>query len=76
MKRRKVSPVDLATQEKWDEFTAHKNEIFDQIHTAYAPWAVIRGHTREETRIQVMRYLRSLIDYEDQSDELLFPDLE
>lgn len=76
LKRWKVSPVDLAAQEKWDEFTAHKNAMFDQTHTEYAPWVVIRGRTREESRIQAMRYLLSLMDYKDKSDELLPPEPE
>lgn len=74
LKRWKVSPVDLAAQEKWDEFTAYKSKMFDRTHTNYAPWVVIRGRTREESRIQAMRYLLSTIDYENRSSELLAPD--
>lgn len=74
LKRWKVSPVDLAAQEKWDDFTAYKNTMFKRTHTAYAPWVVIKGRTREESRIQAMRYLLSTIEYENRSNELLAPE--
>lgn len=76
LKRWKVSPVDLAAQEKWDEFTYYKNKMFDLTHTEFAPWVVIRGRTREESRIHAMRYLLSLVPYPDRSGELQPPDPE
>ncbi|PHN04157.1 polyphosphate kinase 2 [Flavilitoribacter nigricans] len=76
LKRWKVSPVDLAAQEKWDEFTTYKNSMFERTHSDYAPWVVIRGRTREESRIQAMRHLLSLIEFEGRSAELPPPDPE
>ena len=66
----KVSPVDLAAQSKWDEFTNYKTLMFDKTHTAFAPWVIVRGNTREAGRIQAMRYVLSLIDYKDRSPDL------
>lgn len=74
LKRWKVSPVDLAAQEKWNEFTAYKQAMFERTHTDYAPWVVIKGNSREESRIQAMRYLLSNIEYNDRSNELQAPD--
>lgn len=76
LKRWKVSPVDLAAQEKWDDFTTYKNRMFDLTHTEYAPWAVIRGVTREESRIQAMRYLLKTLTYPDASELVQAPDPE
>lgn len=70
----KVSPVDLAAKHKWEEFTAHKTAMFEHTHTDYAPWIVVRGKSREEGRIQAMRYILSLIDYEDCATELKTPE--
>lgn len=74
LKQWKVSPVDLAAQEKWTEFTRYKTAMFDRTHTHYAPWVTIHGKTREESRIQAMRYVLSLMDYHDKSPSLKAPD--
>jgi polyphosphate kinase len=74
LKNWKVSPVDLAAREKWDEFTKYKTAMFENTHTPHAPWVNILGVTREESRIQAMRYVLSLIEYTGRSKDLLPPD--
>lgn len=76
LKRWKVSPVDLAAQEKWDEFTHYKLEIFQKTHTMDSPWMIIKSDERENARIQAMRYILSLFNYDDKSNELIAPDKE
>lgn len=66
----KVSPVDLAAQEKWEEFTYYKDTMFEKTHTEHCPWWIVRGDDREDSRIQSMRHILSLIDYEDKSPDL------
>lgn len=70
----KVSPVDLAAQEKWEDFTAYKNAMFERTHTAHSPWLIVRGDSREESRIQAILHVLSLVNYEDKSAELMPPD--
>lgn len=74
LKRWKVSPVDLAAQEKWNEFTRYKLEIFNKTHTLDCPWIIIKCEEREYARIQAMRYILSLVQYTDKSDEIQKPD--
>jgi len=74
LKRWKVSPVDLAAQEKWDEFTRYKNYMFSRTHTMDCPWVIIRCEERENSRIQAMRYVLSLIQYDGRSKKLERPD--
>ncbi len=74
LKRWKVSPVDLAAQEKWNDFTHYKNMMFEQTHTAHCPWVIIRCEERENSRIQAMRYVLSQIQYDDKSGKLERPD--
>ncbi len=59
----KVSPVDLAAQEKWESFTIHKEKMFNHTNTDNSPWMIVRGKSREEGRLQAMQYLLSLFDY-------------
>ncbi|MEZ4932260.1 MAG: polyphosphate kinase 2 [Saprospiraceae bacterium] len=70
----KVSPVDLAAQQHWDDFTRYKNNMFERTHTEHAPWTIVRASAREESRIQAMRHVLSIIDYPEKSDKLLPPD--
>jgi len=74
LKRWKVSPVDLAAQEKWDDFTHYKRETFSKTHTVDCPWLIIKCDEREYTRIQAMRYILSLLNYDDKSPEIQKPD--
>lgn len=74
LKHWKVSPVDLAAQSKWEAFTAHKKIMFKETSTDFSPWINVKSPVREESRIQAMRYILSLFDYEDRSEKLLPPD--
>ena len=74
LKRWKVSPVDLAAQEKWDSFTHYKLETFKHTHTMDCPWMIIKCEEREYARIQAMRYILTLVNYEGKSSKLQKPD--
>lgn len=64
LKRWKLSPVDLASLGKWDEYTQAKEEMFFHTDTADAPWTVIRSDDKKRARIECMRYLLSITPYE------------
>lgn len=74
LKRWKVSPVDMAAQEKWATFTQYKRAMFERTHTPESPWILISSHERENSRIQAMRYVLSLFNYGDKSELILPPD--
>lgn len=66
----KVSPVDLAAQEKWDDFSRYKKEMFEGTNSKHAPWMIIKGSSREESRIQAIKYVLSQFDYTNKSPML------
>ncbi|MDF1698876.1 MAG: polyphosphate kinase 2 [Saprospiraceae bacterium] len=70
----KVSPVDLAAQEKWADFTRYKEAMFKRSHSKTSPWIIVKDAERENMRIQAMRYILSLFEYDDKSDEIKSPD--
>lgn len=70
----KVSPVDLAAQEKWEDFTKYKEAMFQTTHSNISPWLIIRAPEREFMRIQAMRYILSLFDYCDKSIDVQLPE--
>ncbi len=64
VKRWKLSPVDLASLDKWDEYTRAKEAMFTRTDVAEAPWTVIRSNDKKRARLEAMRYVLTLFDYE------------
>jgi polyphosphate kinase 2 len=64
VKRWKLSPVDLASLDKWDEYTRAKEAMFARTDVPDAPWTVIRGNDKKRARLEAMRYVLTLFDYE------------
>lgn len=73
LERWKVSPVDLAAQDKWEEFTRYKNAMCKKTSTEKSPWVIVKGNEREYMRIEAMKYILSLFDYTDKSNRVTSP---
>ena len=63
LKQWKLSPVDLASLDKWDDYTEAKEAMFFHTDTADAPWTVIKSDDKKRARINAMRYVLSEIPY-------------
>lgn len=63
LKRWKFSSVDNQAQELWDDYTAYKNEMFNQTDTDFCPWKVIKGNKKGAARLEVIRYILKEIPY-------------
>ena len=61
----KLSPMDLASLDMWDVYTAAKEAMFRQTHTADAPWTVVRSNDKKRGRLEAMRFITHLMDYPD-----------
>ncbi|MGI9658469.1 MAG: polyphosphate kinase 2 [Gaiellaceae bacterium] len=61
LKHWKLSPIDLASLDKWDEYTEAKEAMFFYTDTADAPWVVIKADDKKRARLNCMQhFLRSL----------------
>lgn len=69
LKQWKLSPVDLASLDKWDEYTQAKEAMFAQTDTADAPWAVIRSDCKKRARLNAMRYVLHKLPYANRDAE-------
>lgn len=67
----KFSPMDMASVDKWDEYTTAKERMFEATDTDDAPWIVVRSNDKKRARINAMRYLLSKVDYDDKDDEVV-----
>ena len=63
LKRWKLSPIDRASLDKWDDYTEAKEAMFFYTDTADAPWTVIRSNDKKRARLTCMRHFLSQLDY-------------
>ncbi len=63
LKQWKLSPVDLASLDKWDDYTKAKEAMFFYTDTADAPWTVIKSDCKKRARLNAMRYVLHSLPY-------------
>ncbi|MEH6648606.1 MAG: polyphosphate kinase 2 [Motiliproteus sp.] len=63
LKQWKLSPIDMASLERWDEYSQAKNDMMFYTNTNDAPWTVIRSDDKKRGRINCMRHFLSSLDY-------------
>jgi polyphosphate kinase 2 len=71
LKQWKLSPVDLASLDKWDEYTLAKEAMFFETDTAEAPWTVIKSDCKKRARLNAMRYVLHKLPYQNKQIELI-----
>ncbi len=67
----KLSPTDLASLDRWDDYTEAKEAMFHYTDTDHAPWTVVKSNDKKRARLEAMRHVLNLYDYEDKNTELV-----
>ena len=70
LKRWKLSPIDRASLDKWDDYTEAKEAMFFYTDTADAPWTVIRSDDKKRARLNCMRHFLAAFDYPDKDPDV------
>ncbi len=73
LKRWKLSPIDRASLDKWDDYTEAKEAMFFYTDTADAPWTVIRSNDKKRARLTCMRHFLAQLDYPDKDTSVATP---
>jgi polyphosphate kinase 2 len=63
LKQWKLSPIDMASLDKWDEYTRAKEASFLHTDTSDAPWTVIKSDCKKRARLNAMRFLLHRLPY-------------
>ena len=63
LKQWKLSPIDRASMDKWDDYTEAKEAMFFFTDTADAPWIVIKSDDKKRARLNCMQHFLSSLDY-------------
>ena len=67
----KLSPIDVQSLDKWDSYTAAKEEMFRRTDTDWAPWTTIRSNDKKRARLNAMRYFLAHHDYDEKDPEVV-----
>ncbi len=59
----KLSPMDLASLDRWDDYTAAKEAMFERTDTGFAPWTVVKTNDKKRARLAAMRHVLDRFDY-------------
>ncbi|MGE9291189.1 MAG: polyphosphate kinase 2 [Puniceicoccales bacterium] len=71
LKQWKLSPIDRASQDKWSDYTAAKEDMFRYTATPMAPWTVIKSDDKKRARINCFHDLLYRIDYTQKNEEVV-----
>ena len=59
----KLSPMDLESVYRWEEYSRAKDEMMVHTDTALSPWYVVESDIKKHARLNMMSHLLSTIDY-------------
>jgi polyphosphate kinase len=71
LKQWKLSPIDLASLDKWDEYTSAKEAMFFYTDLADAPWTVVKSNDKKRARLETIRYVLSCFPYADKDEQVV-----
>jgi polyphosphate kinase 2 len=67
----KLSSMDLASLQRWDDYTEAKQAMFFYTDTADAPWTVVKSNDKKRARLEAMRHVLSRFVYPDRDDDVV-----
>lgn len=73
LKQWKLSPIDLASLDKWDDYTKAKEAMFFYTDTADAPWTVVKSDCKKRARLNALRYVLHKLPYTSKSLDQIGP---
>jgi len=73
LKQWKLSPVDMASLEKWHDYSRAKDDMIFHTDTRDAPWTIIRSDDKKRGRINCMRHFLHRLDYPGKDHDIVVP---
>jgi polyphosphate kinase 2 (PPK2 family) len=71
LKQWKLSPIDMASLDKWEAYTRAKEAMFYFTDTAEAPWTVIKSDCKKRARLNALRYVLHKLPYKNKDAEAI-----
>ncbi|MDR3158876.1 MAG: polyphosphate kinase 2 [Zoogloeaceae bacterium] len=73
LKQWKLSPIDMASLDKWNDYTKAKEAMFFYTDTADAPWTVVKSDCKKRARLNAMRYVLHKLPYANKGVQRIGP---
>ena len=73
VRRWKLSPMDLESLDRWEDYTAAKEAMFDRTDKKYAPWLTVKSNDKKRGRLEAMRAFLDQFEYEDKDTTVVRP---
>jgi polyphosphate kinase 2 len=70
LKQWKLSPIDRASLNKWDDYTEAKEAMFFYTNTADAPWTIIKSNCKKRARLNTMRHFLASLPYPNRNPDV------
>ena len=75
LKQWKLSPMDLQSRVRWEQYTKAKEAMFARTNIAEAPWYIVEGNDKKRARLNCIAHLLGLFPYgEVPHDDIALPD--
>ena len=75
MKQWKLSPMDLQSRVRWEQYTKAKEDTFSRTNIPEAPWYIVEGNDKKRARLNCIDHLLSLFPYTDvPHEEITLPE--
>ena len=71
MRRWKLSPMDLESVYRWEEYSRAKDDMMVHTDIPVSPWFVVESHIKKNARLNMMSHLLSTIPYEEVEPEIV-----
>ena len=59
----KLSSMDIAALNKWDDYTEKRDRMLKETHTDDAPWTIVKANDKRRARLNVIRHILKSLDY-------------
>ena len=68
----KLSPMDLESLDRWEDYTNAKQATFDNTDKKYAPWIVVKSNDKKRARVNAMRAFLNQFEYDGKDDSVVY----
>jgi polyphosphate kinase 2 len=73
LKQWKLSPMDVASLSKWEDYSQAKISMLEHTDVPHAPWVIVRSDDKKRARLNAMRYVLDHFDYENKEHHSIIP---
>ncbi len=71
LKQWKLSPIDIAGLNKWDEYSQSISETLTRSHSEHCPWTIVRSDDKKRARLAAIRTVLHALDYDEKDEKAI-----